>query len=414
MAQSQLPIRDWMTGDRVRRLLEALTRDGAEARFVGGCVRDGLINRPVSDIDVATTALPEVVTELVVAAGLRAIPTGIDHGTVTVVVDGRGFEVTTLRQDVETDGRRAVVAFTEDWQVDAARRDFTMNAMSARPDGALFDYFGGAEDLAAGRVRFVGDPAARIAEDVLRLLRFYRFHAWYGTGAPDAAARAACRAQTEKLPGLSAERVREELIKTLRAPDPASVFRLMMEDGVLAHCLPEARNVDRLDALVRLDGTADAIRRLGAVLADDADPVGLADALRLSRRDARRLANLLSASRAIDLDAGPRDWRRWLHERGAAAVEDGALIAAAGAGAGEAALAAMREALGSWTPKTMPIAGADLVAAGVPEGPRVGDIMRALEAWWVGEDFQPEHDALLEKARALVASENGGDKGGDT
>ena len=408
MAHSQLPIREWMTGNRVRRLFDALSRDGAEARFVGGCVRDGLLGRPVSDVDVATTALPDAVTELVTSAGLRAIPTGIDHGTVTVVIDGRGFEVTTLRQDVETDGRRAVVAFTDDWQVDAARRDFTMNAMSARPDGALFDYFNGAEDLAAGHVKFVGDPAARIAEDVLRLLRFYRFHAWYGRGAPDDAARAACRAQAAKLPGLSAERVREEALKILRAPDPAAIFRLMAEDGVLPHCLPDAGNVGRLAALVRLEEQADAIRRLGAVHADDADLSGLAGTLRLSNRDIRRLERMLGARQEIRLDAGPRDWRRCLHEWGPSAFEDGAMLAAAESDATAAALEPLRQALAAWRPKTLPVAGADLIAAGVPAGPEVGEIMRALEAWWVDQDFQPNHDALLEKARALRGAGKGG------
>lgn len=407
MVQSQLPIHDWMTGDRVRRLIGALTRDGAEARFVGGCVRDSLLDRPVSDIDVATTALPETVTDLVTSAGLRAVPTGIDHGTVTVVVDGRGFEVTTLRRDVETDGRRAVVAFTDDWEVDAARRDFTMNAMSARPDGALFDYFGGASDLAAGHVRFVGDASARIDEDVLRLLRFYRFHAWYGRGAPDDAARDACRAHAARLPGLSAERVREELLKALRAPAAADAFWMMAEDGVLAHCLPDAHNLDRLEALSGLEEEADAIRRLGALLADDTDLDALGAALRLSKRDARRLAEMRGVRSELVLNAKQDAWRRWIYCWGPAAVEDGALVAAAAAGADPTALAPLREALAAWQPMTMPVAGADLVAAGVPEGPRVGEIMRALEAWWVEGDFRPDREALLQRAEILQADSEG-------
>ncbi len=420
MAETQLPIREWMTGDRVREVFAALTRDGAQARFVGGCVRDSLLDRPVSDIDFATTALPEAVMALASDAGLKSIPTGIEHGTVTIVVSGRGFEVTTLREDLETDGRRAVVAFTDNWRVDASRRDFTMNAMSSTPAGALFDYFGGEADLAAGRVRFVGDPAARIAEDVLRLLRFYRMHAWYGRGETDAAARAACRAQAAKLPRLSAERVRGELLKILCAPDPTPVLRMMAADEVLAHFLPDARNFDRLAALTGLEaavrktfaedlGKVDAIRRLSAVLADDADVAALAEGLRLSNRDARRLADMAAARDAVTLDGDARAWRRQLHRWGADGARDGGLVAAAGQGADGAALDLFWQTRAGWRPRTLPVTGADLIAAGVPEGPDVGALMRLLNDWWVAEDFQPDRAALLARAADLKTDiKNGG------
>ncbi len=403
MSQTQLPISEWMTGDRVRRLFDALTRDGAEARFVGGCVRDGLLGRPVSDVDVATTAPPQVVMDLAKADGLKAIPTGIDHGTITIVVDGRGFEVTTLREDISTDGRHAVVAFTEDWQLDAARRDFTINAMSATLDGALHDYFGGAADLQDGEVRFVGDPDARITEDVLRLLRFYRIYAWYGRGAPNPAARAACRDQAAKLPGLSAERVREELLKILRAPDPAAVFQMMADDGVLAQSLPDAGQIGRLAALVPLEDAPDATRRLSALLNDDVDLTALAAALRLSNKDARRLVDMAAARGTVVLDADAHEWRRHLYRLGADLVRDGAFLAAAGQGALPVALAPLHAALDGWQPLTLPVTGADLVNAGVREGPQVGEIMRALDAWWVDEGFQPDRNALLGRAADILA-----------
>ena len=419
MAETQLPLRDWMTEDRVRQVFAALTRGGAAARFVGGCVRDGLLGRPVSDVDIATTALPETVMALAADAGLKPVATGIEHGTVTLIVDGRGFEVTTLREDVETDGRRAVVAYTDDWRTDASRRDFTINAMSATPDGELFDYFGGGADLEAGHVRFVGDPTARIAEDVLRLLRFYRMHAWYGQGAADDVARAACRAQAAKLPGLSVERVREELLKTLRAPDPAPVFRMMAEDEVLVHGLPAAGNIDRLAALAELEDAvlepandpldgADAIRRLSALLSDDTDIAELAEGLRLSNRDARRLADMAAARDAVVLDGDARTWRRQLHTWGVEGARDVALLAAAGQGAGASALDRFRKALADWQPQTLPVKGADLIAAGVPEGPAVGVLMRALNDFWIAEDFQPDRTALLTRAAELQAKDETG------
>src|SRR5437016_4998039 len=235
----------WMVEPSTRAVLAALSAGGVEARFVGGSVRDALLGAPTGDIDIATPAPPERIIELLEKRGIKVVPTGLTHGTVTAVVPPRHFEITTLRRDVETYGRRARVAFDADWAADAARRDFSINAIFLAPDGTIYDPVGGLADLRARRVRFVGDPSTRIAEDVLRLLRYYRFEARFGTGDGDPDGRAACHAAAHLLPSLSAERVAQELIKLLEAPDPIAVLRMMQEDGVLAVILPEARRLDR-------------------------------------------------------------------------------------------------------------------------------------------------------------------------
>jgi poly(A) polymerase len=260
----------WMTAPETVAVMAALSAAGGEARFVGGCVRDALVGRKVRDVDIATHEPPERVLNLLARAGIKAIPTGIKHGTVTAVIGARHFEITTLRRDVETYGRHAKVEYTDDWQADAARRDFTMNALFCGADGSIYDPFGGAADLRAQRVRFVGDPEARIREDVLRLLRFFRFHAHYGKPPPDAAALAACRSLAHLLPTLSGERICAETLKLLSAPEPADVIDLMGEAGVLANFLPEATRNDQLRALVALESSAprdlmprtDPLRRL--------------------------------------------------------------------------------------------------------------------------------------------------------
>ena len=266
-AAERIAPQPWMTEAATASVLGAL---GGTARFVGGCVRDALLGRAIVDIDIATPLLPEEVMRRLEAAGIKAVPTGLDHGTVTAVAPPRRFEVTTLRRDVETDGRHARVAFTDDWAADASRRDFTMNALFLDAEGRVFDPMGGLPDLHAGRVRFVGDPATRIREDVLRILRFYRFQAHYGRGEADPPARADCRALAPLLPSLSGERVAAELLKLLAAPDPMPTLRLMAADGVLAMLLPEARRLARLAALIPLEGIGDPLRRLAALLDDGA------------------------------------------------------------------------------------------------------------------------------------------------
>jgi poly(A) polymerase len=294
---------------------------GQPVRFVGGCVRDGVLGRRVVDIDLATPEAPKRVMALLQAASLKAIPTGIEHGTVTAVADGRPFEITTLRRDVTTDGRRAVVAFTDDWQEDAARRDFTINALSADPDGTVHDPFGGIADLQAGRVRFVGDAATRIREDVLRILRFFRFQAHYGRGEPDAAGLAACREHAALLPGLSAERIAAELLKLLKAGDAAGTVALMREAGILAPILAELTDIERLRGLQSLaEGEArDPVLRLAALLPDDPAVAGaVAERLRLSNADRVRLVTLAGPPEDCWPAADERGLRRALRRLGKA------------------------------------------------------------------------------------------------
>jgi len=273
----------WMVEPATLAVLRALAAGGAEARFVGGSVRDALLGQRIGDIDIATSASPERVIELLEKARIKVVPTGLDHGTVTAIVPPRHFEITTLRRDVETYGRRARVAFDADWAADAARRDFTINAMFLDPDGTIHDPVGGLPDLRARRIRFVGDPATRIAEDVLRLLRYYRFEARFGTGGGDTQARAACRAAAHLLPTLSGERVQQELIKLLETPDPLAGLQMMQDDGVLAVAVPEVRHLDRLRRLMLVQGPADPLLRLAALIEVDGEgAVALAERLRLS------------------------------------------------------------------------------------------------------------------------------------
>ncbi len=408
IAAGRIDPQPWMTSSAVRALIAALEGRGAPARFVGGCVRDGVLGRAVKDIDIATAWPPQDVIGRLAAAGIRSVPTGLAHGTVTAVIDRVGYEVTTLRRDVETDGRRAVVAFTDDWAADAARRDFTMNALYCDPDGTIYDPAGGLVDLRAGRVRFVGQPRERIAEDMLRLLRFFRFHAWYGKGAPDPDALAACREMAPRLPDLSAERVWAEISTTLLAPDPAAVFALMDESGTLAHVLGEAREPRRLAAAAgfedRLGLAPAAVRRLAAMIeCPTGDTARLSDRLRMSRAEAGRLAAAVGHAARLAADDGESAIRRALYRWGAPAFGD-ALVVAGAAGTGSpAAWRAHAAALAVWTQPVFPLAGGDVLAAGVPAGPRIGGSLSAVEDWWLDEGFAPDRDACLARLARLIA-----------
>lgn len=351
----------------VVRVLDALPA----ARIVGGAVRDALAGRAVADIDLATPLLPAEVAAALAKAGIRSVPTGLDHGTLTAVVDGRGFEITTLRRDVATDGRRATVAFSTDWRDDAARRDFTINAMSMTRDGTVFDYFGGAEDLRAGVLRFVGDPATRIAEDYLRILRFFRFFARYGVGAPDPAALAAIRDGVAGLAALSVERVWNELEGLLAVPNPGAAVTLMRDLGVLAAILPERASPDGLVRLLAFGAPFDSVLRLAALLTGDAAAAAIR--LKLSAADRDRLVAL-----RLPLAVAPDDDDAAL--RRALADEAPAVLAGRAWLAGEAGLAARLAAL----PRPVfPLVGRHVVARGVPAGPRVGALLRDLRAWWM-------------------------------
>jgi poly(A) polymerase len=395
----------WLAAPASRRVLEALTAGGRPARFVGGCVRDGLLglNQAGRDLDLATPEPPERVMELLQTAGFKTIPTGLAHGTVTAVTDAQRFEITTLRRDVATDGRHATVAFTDDFEADAARRDFTINAMSCDGDGRLFDYFDGRADLAAGRVRFVGPAAARLGEDFLRILRFFRFLAHYGRPPADAEALRACAAAAPEIAQLSGERVQAEMRKLLEAGDPLPALGLMQESGVLAHVVPGAPAPERLARLLAMAPEADWLLRLAALLRGQADAANqVAWRWRLSSRDAERLL-MLAENPLPPLRAPPPARRQALHRLGAERYAD--LVRLAAAEDSSDAGAALAEALAEsrrWQQKALPITGHDVLGLGVPTGPVVGQILAQVEDWWIAQDFRPDHAACLAQARAVL------------
>ena len=375
-------------------------------------MRDALLGRESDDIDIGTPDPPERVIALLEGADIetRTVPRGIEHGTVTALAGGERYEITTLRRDERTDGRHAIVAFTDDWREDAARRDFTINAMSATPDGTVYDYFGGREDLEAGRVRFVGDPATRIAEDHLRLLRFFRFHAWCGRGEPDAAALAACKDAAHTIPSLSGERVQAEMLKLLAAPDPVPAIERMRDIGVLYHLLPGAQKTALLTWLVenvRSDTEPDPIRRLAALVATAENLVGkaVANRWRLSADDSARLAALAAPEFALAPALDRQAQRRLIYRHGAERFRDLVFLAWAAEPRteNEAAWRAMLETTAEWEPPQFPLAGADVLARGVEEGPEVGRLLKAAEEWWVERDFAPDRAALLDRLDTLVA-----------
>jgi poly(A) polymerase len=362
-----------------RAVVRALDGGGGATRLVGGAVRDTLIGHIAQDIDLATTLDPEEVIRRLERAGIKAVPTGIAHGTVTAVTADCLVEVTTLRRDVSTDGRRATVAFTDDWQEDAARRDFTINALYSDPaSGAVFDYFGGVDDLNAGLVRFIGEPLQRIAEDHLRILRFFRFHARFGKGAPDAASLAACAARANDLMALSRERIADELIKILGLPDPNETIRLMISHGIFAPVLPEIISADPLAALSNAEARAgiapDALRRLAALLpADPARAESVAHRLKLSKAANKRL--VAAAGRAVSDKAAPR---ALAYRAGTQAALDRLLLIGA---------AVEARAVCDWPVPVLPVSGGDIVARGVKAGPDVAQKLREIETQWIAEDF---------------------------
>jgi poly(A) polymerase len=404
----------WLRAPASRRVLAALGADGRPARFVGGCVRDGLLGLPDvgRELDVATPERPEQVIRLLERAGLPAIPTGLAHGTVTTIADGRHFEITTLRRDLACDGRHAEVEFTDDFALDAARRDFTINAMSCDAAGRLYDYFGGRADLAAGRIRFVGEAAARIAEDYLRILRFFRFYARYGRPPADAEALAATRAAAPEVRRLSGERIQAEMVKLLEVEDPLPALRLMAETGVLGQVIPGPVALDRLARLLDVAPASDPLVRLAALLrpppGGPAATEKVAERWRMANRAAARLL-AMTEEPLPELRASPSERARDLHRLGAERYADLVRIAAADVEGGpSAALAEALAGAATWEPKRLPVGGDDILALGVPAGPRVGAILAALEAWWVAHDFAPDRAACLAEARRLVAQGSAG------
>ena len=408
----KLERQEWMTAPATRAVLEALGAEGAEVRFVGGCVRDALARRPVKDVDLATADPPETVIALLHRAGLKAVPTGLDHGTITAVSDHRPFEVTTLRRDVETHGRRATVAFTDDWKADAARRDFTFNALSCAPDGTLYDPFGGREDLEAGRVRFVGDARARIEEDNLRLLRFFRFQAHYGRGDPDPQGLAAAAELAPELAFLSGERLRNELFRLLEAEAAPSVLAVMRAHHILDAVLPQLDDSAVLAVLIacEVEPTGpDPLLRLGAlVVGGPTAAAAVADRLRLSRAERERLVGMLDRPEGFGLDSDERSLRRAFHGLGAGRSADLLRLEWARRGAGgtpvdEAAARRALAAAATWRPVAFPLKGRDALALGMPPGEAVGRILAEVEAWWIAEDFRPKRAECLQRLKQVAA-----------
>lgn len=374
---------DWINTPAAQAVCGAIAAAGHQVFFVGGCVRNDLLGAPISDLDLSTDARPKQVMQIAEAAGLRAVPTGIDHGTVTVVADGQGLEVTTFRKDVETDGRRAVVAFSDRLEDDAHRRDFTMNALYATPEGQIVDPLGGLADLNARRVRFIDDPGDRIREDYLRILRFFRFHAWYGdpSGGMDGDALAGVAANLAGLETLSRERVGAEMLKLLAAPDPSAAVGTMVEVGVLGAVLPGAE-ARALPVLVDLEGQRlpDPLRRL-AVLGG----VDVADRLRLSKRDRKRLEFLREAMGTLD-GAGELAYRH-----GADLAADVVLLRAAQMG--HPIDAAVWAEIEKGAQAVFPVQPADLMATHT--GPALGAALRRLERRWIASGFTLQRKDLL-------------------
>ncbi len=409
-----------MTDPVTARLFAALEAAGGQGcvRFVGGCVRDVLMGREADrpDIDLAVALTPDRVQQAVEAAGLSVHPTGLAHGVVTVAHAGRVFEVASLRRDVATDGRRAVVAYTQDWREDAARRDFRLNALYANLAGEIFDPTGaGVADAHAGRIVFVGDPTTRIREDYLRSLRFFRFFAWYGRGDPDPVALAAIANETQGLQALSVERVAKELLKLFTAPDPRCAVQAARETGVLAKLAPEFQTFERFDRLVARDGevlgSVDPLIRLTALLPSDSLAVqAMARRLRLSTAEQDRMTASVARELALTSATPQADLRRAIWRHGAQAVRDGLMLALADAQAPIDAVA-WQEAFTypeGWTPPPFPITGDDILAAGATPGPEVGAVRRAVEAWWLAEDFPGEQAAAIRVARAAISRLQGG------
>jgi len=403
----------WLKGGALARLIALLDCDGEEARVVGGAVRNALMRLPVGEIDVATSARPEEVMRRIDAAGGKAVPTGIEHGTITAVIEGHAFEVTTLREDVETFGRKARVAFGRDWSRDAKRRDFTINALSATRDGKVFDYVGGLADIAAHRVRFIGEAERRIEEDYLRILRFFRFQARFGKGAPDAAGLLACIRERAGLEALSRERVRMELLKLVVAPRATPALAVMLESGILGMVLGGVPFIASFENMVKVEAALgvepDALRRLGALgvwVIEDTERLG--ERLRLANAESERLAALDLWWRVTPAADG-QPVRALLYRLGPQAFRDRTLLAWARsqAGAADAAWRDLAMFPQHWIVPVFPLKAADFIARGVAAGPPLGAALRAAEEAWIAADFPADRaalDAIARKAQLEAVS----------
>ena len=386
----------WLDDRHLRTILRVLRNAGGEGRVAGGAVRNALLGEPIADVDIATTLKPEQVMAAAQAAGLGVHPTGLAHGTITLTAEGKPFEVTTLRRDMETDGRRAIVQYTDDWAADAWRRDFTVNAMFCDGEGIVHDFTDGYKDILRRRIRFAGHPQARIREDYLRILRFFRFHAQYGKGAPDAAALAACTRLRKGIDGLSAERIRQELMKLLAAPRAHDTLVIMAKAKILPLVLPGANDLAAFKRMATIDArenfAPDSTLRLAALLAD---PLAAKAGLRLTNAEVKRFANLQKAGPPSPA-LRERERRAVLYGLGVGGWRDAVRLAwARSRGAGWRAL---HDFAGDHPPRTFPLTGQDLLTAGFAPGPKIGETLSRLEDWWIASDFMPSKEELLQRA----------------
>ena len=399
----------WLTEPGVVAIFSVLNQEGDQGRAVGGAVRDTLLDRPVTDIDFATTARPETVMERAAAIGIKFAPTGVDHGTVTLITGGRGHQVTTLREDVETDGRHAVVRFGRDWTADAQRRDFTLNALSVDAAGTLFDPVGGYADLEARRIRFIGDPDKRIAEDYLRILRFFRFHAQCGAGAIDEAGLQACIRGRDGITGLAAERINHELCRMVVAERAADAAEAVAAAGILDMVLGGRSDIAGLRRVIEFEQAAGLPasypRRLAAMavaLPEDVDRITARLKLANADRDALR-----DAAQGLG-DASPpseHELRERIYRQGNQSSAARLALAAARSSAPIADWAGALVALAGWEAPPFPVAGVDAIAAGIPCGPAIGSVLGELENWWISEDFRPNRNALLRRLQQIHAAQ---------
>lgn len=402
---------DWLHDAATAQVVQALnpSQDGTLVRFVGGCVRNALLGQPVEDIDLATVHEPKAVIALLEAAGLQAVPTGLAHGTITAVAQGKPFEITTLRADIETDGRRAKVAFTRDWREDAERRDFTMNAIYADPDGMLFDPVGGIADAKAGRVQFIGDADARIMEDYLRILRFFRFNARYATGAPDETGFTACVRAAHGLKQLSGERVQAEFLKLLKADRAAEVVGMMIDHDLLRDILPEARGAEALAHLIEIETcqlfTCDAELRLAALIENSEAAVSaLTQRWKLSNALRNRLLAIAQHTTELVCYLSMRETRRALYQMGQQLFLDRLMLtwAADPKTSNTVRWRALHAVAETWERPVFPLTGKDALAAGVPPGPEMGRVLAEVEDWWVDAEFTEDKFSLIERLKAVV------------
>ncbi len=410
----------WFRDPALTRVLSLLNANGGEGRVVGGAVRNSLMGLPVSDIDVATTLTPGEVIERAAAAAIKAVPTGVAHGTVTLVIDGKPFEVTTLRTDLETDGRRAKVAFSSDWRTDAERRDLTINALYVDGKGDVIDLVGGLADIEKRNIRFIGDAATRVAEDYLRILRFFRFFAYYGSGRPDAEGLRACASARAKLKTLSAERVWSELRKLLSAEDPGRALLWMRQVGVLSEILPETEKwgIDAIPALIStekaLGWRPEPLLRLAAIIPPDKDRLEkMATRLKVANAEAAYFKAWATVP-VVEDELSSTAFARLLYRHGADGIKTRlklALATARGKAEGNmqemarsARLGKLLELAEGWTRPQFPINGGDVLGAGVPAGKKVGETLQALEDFWVVENFTPDRAALLARLNSLINS----------